>query len=154
MPGIVFGLGFLLMAVRTPIYGTLGIILIACIARFLPLASCLVAARLREINPDLEQIARTSGASWDQTIRHIVGPLLRRSLVAAWLLLFAFLIRELGTPVLLYGRGNETISVAMMVLSDRNVGFVAVLAIMQMAMLLLVFLIFTLSRANSTLRFS
>jgi iron(III) transport system permease protein len=154
MPGIVFGLGFLLMAVRTPIYGTLGIILIACIARFLPLASCLVAARLREINPDLEQIARTSGASWDQTIRHIVGPLLRRSLVGAWLLLFAFLIRELGTPVLLYARGNETISVAMMVLSDRNVGFVAVLAIMQMAMLLLVFLIFTLSRANSTLRFS
>jgi iron(III) transport system permease protein len=154
MPGIAIGLGFLLLTPRSPLYGTLGIILVACLALFLPVASRLVATRLLEIDPDLEQIARSSGANWNQTMKHIVGPLLRRPVVAAWLLLFAFFIRELGTPVMLYARGNETISVALMVLTDRNASYAAVLAIMQMAMLLLAFVIFTLSRANLNLRSS
>ena len=70
------------------------------------------------INPELEQSARTSGASWLQTMRHVVVPLLRPSLVAAWLMLFVIFIRELGATILLYAQGTETISVAMVVLSD------------------------------------
>jgi iron(III) transport system permease protein len=147
IPAIVLGLGFLVVAVRTPIYGTIGIVLIACVARIVPLVTGLVAARVQRNHPDLERMARTSGANRWQTMRHIIGPSLRRSLLASWLLLFALFIRELATPVLLYVPGNETIGVAMTVLIDRNPSYVAVLALIQMAILLLAFAIFTLSRA-------
>lgn len=148
VPGILFGLGFLILALRTPLYGTLAIILIAYIARFLPFATRDVAAGFLAIDPELEQIARTSGAGWKQTMIHIVLPLLRPSLVGSWLMLFVIFIRELGTTILLYTRWSETISVAMVELSDRSPAYVAALAVVQMIMLLLAFAIFALSRAS------
>ena len=45
-------------------------------------------------------------------------PLLMPALVAAWLMLFVIFIRELGATILLYAQGTETISVALVILSD------------------------------------
>ena len=66
IPGIILGLGFLIIAIRTPLYSTLTIILIAYIARFFPFATRTVSGMLLAINPELEQSARASGASWLQ----------------------------------------------------------------------------------------
>ena len=109
IPGIILGLGFLILALRTPLYSTLSIILIAYIARFLPFATRNVTAMFLAINPELEQSARSSGANWVQTMRHIVMPLLRPSLVASWLLLFVIFIRELGRddPALCAGHRRD-----------------------------------------------
>jgi iron(III) transport system permease protein len=148
IPGIILGLGFLILALRTPLYSTLSIILIAYIARFLPFATRNVTAMFMAINPELEQSARTSGATWNQTMRHIVLPLLRPSLVASWLMLFVIFIRELGATILLYAQGTETISVAMVVLSERSSGYVAALAVVQLILLLLAFAVFHFSRAS------
>lgn len=148
IPGIILGLGFLILALRTPLYSTLSIILIAYIARFLPFATRNVTAMFMAINPELEQSARTSGANWNQTMWHIVLPLLRPSLVASWLMLFVIFIRELGATILLYAQGTETISVAMVVLSERSSGYVAALAVVQLVLLLLAFAIFHFSRAS------
>jgi iron(III) transport system permease protein len=147
IPGIILGLGFLILALRTPLYSTLSIILIAYIARFLPFATRNVTAMFLAINPELEQSARTSGATWAQTMRHIVVPLLKPSLIASWLMLFVIFIRELGATILLYAQGTETISVAMVVLSERSSGYVAALAVVQLVMLLVAFTVFHLSRA-------
>ena len=100
------------------------------------------------INLELEQSARSSGASWSQTMRYIVVPLLKPSLVASWLMLFVIFIRELGATILLYAQGTETISVAMVVLSERSSGYVAALAVVQLVMLLLAFTVFNLSRTS------
>jgi iron(III) transport system permease protein len=148
IPGIILGLGFLILALRTPLYSTLSIILIAYIARFLPFAARNVTAMFMAINLELEQSARSSGASWSQTMRYIVVPLLKPSLVASWLMLFVIFIRELGATILLYAQGTETISVAMVVLSERSSGYVAALAVVQLVMLLLAFTVFNLSRAS------
>jgi iron(III) transport system permease protein len=148
IPGIILGLGFLILALRTPLYSTLSIILIAYIARFLPFATRNVTAMFMAINPELEQSARTSGATWNQTMRYIVLPLLRPSLVASWLMLFVIFIRELGATILLYAQGTETISVAMVVLSERSSGYVAALAVVQLILLLLAFAVFHFSRAS------
>ena len=67
IPGIILGLGFLILAISTPLYSTLTIILIAYIARFFPFATRTISAMLLAINPELEQSARASGASWLQT---------------------------------------------------------------------------------------
>ena len=148
IPGIILGLGFLIMAIRTPLYSTLTIILIAYIARFFPFATRTVTAMFLAINPELEQSARSSGASWLQTMRLIVLPLLKPSLVAAWLMLFVIFIRELGATILLYAQGTETISVAMVILSERSSGYVAALAVIQLVMLLAAFTLFRLTRTS------
>ena len=152
IPGIILGLGFLILGLRTPLYGTLAIILIAYIARFLPFAARGVTAMFLAISPELEQSARTSGATWRQTMRYIVLPLLKPSLVAAWLMLFVIFIRELGATILLYAQGTETISVAMVVLAERSSGYVAALAVVQLILLLLAFALFHISRASLSQR--
>jgi iron(III) transport system permease protein len=147
IPGIILGLGFLILAIRTPLYSTLTIILIAYIARFFPLATRGLSAMFLAINPELEQSARASGASWLQTMRYVMLPLLRPAIIAAWLMLFVIFIRELGATILLYAQGTETISVALVILSERSFGFVAALAVIQLIMLLCAFVLFRLSGA-------
>jgi iron(III) transport system permease protein len=148
IPGIILGLGFLILAIRTPLYSTLAIILIAYLARFLPFATRTVAAMLTTINPELEQSARASGATWLQAMRHVVAPLVLPAVVAAWLMLFVVFIRELGATILLYAQGTETISVALVILSERSTGFVAALAVIQLMLLLIAFSLFRATRAS------
>jgi iron(III) transport system permease protein len=148
IPGIILGLGFLILAIRTPLYSTLTIILIAYIARFFPLATRGLSAMFLAINPELEQSARASGASWWQTMRYVMLPLLRPAIIAAWLMLFVIFIRELGATILLYAQGTETISVALVILSERSFGFVAALAVIQLIILLFAFALFRASGAT------
>jgi iron(III) transport system permease protein len=148
IPGIILGLGFLILAIRTPLYSTLAIVLIAYVARFFPFATRTISAMFLAINPELEQSARASGASWAQTMRWVLLPLLRPAVIAAWLMLFVIFIRELGATILLYAQGTETISVALVLLADRSSGYVAALAMIQLAMLLLAFVTFRLTRAS------
>ena len=147
IPGIVLSLFFLIFAIRTPLYGTLAILLIAYLARFLPFATRTITAMLSAIHPELEESARANGASWGQTMRIILLPLLRPALIAAWIMLFIIFIRELGASILLYASGTETISIAMLLLSENSVGYVAALALIQLVLLLIGFSLFRLTRA-------
>ena len=148
IPGIILGLGILILLIRTPLYATLWIILIAYVARFLPLATRGISAMLLAIGGDLEESARASGASWAQTVRIIVLPLIKPALVAAWLMLFVIFIRELGATIVLYAQGTETISVAMVILGEQNFGHVAALAVLQTLMLAAAFMLFRLTRSS------
>ncbi|HWX47876.1 MAG TPA: iron ABC transporter permease [Roseomonas sp.] len=150
IPGIILGLGFLILAIRTPLYSTLTIVLIAYVARFFPFATRTVSAMFLAINPELEQSARASGASWGQSMRWVLLPLLKPAVIAAWLMLFVIFIRELGATILLYAQGTETISVALVLLADRSAGYVAALAMVQLVLLLLAFSLFRLTRTTVT----
>jgi iron(III) transport system permease protein len=149
IPGIVLSLFFLIFAIRTPLYGTLAILLIAYVARFFPFATRTISAMLSAIHPELEESARANGASWSQTMRHILLPLLRPALIAAWIMLFIIFIRELGASILLYASGTETISIAMLLLSENSVGYVAALALVQLVLLLGGFMLFRLTRVSA-----
>jgi iron(III) transport system permease protein len=148
IPGIILGLGFLIIAIRTPLYSTLTIILIAYIARFFPFATRTVSSMLLAINPELEQSARASGATWLQTMRYVLLPLLLPAMIAAWLLLFVIFIRELGATILLYAQGTETISVALVILSETGAANMTALAVIQLVMLIAAFVMFRLTRAS------
>jgi iron(III) transport system permease protein len=148
IPGIILSLGFLILAIRTPLYSTLTVILIAYVARFFPFATRTAAAMLATINPELEQSARASGANWLQTMRYVLVPLALPAIVAAWLMLFVVFVRELGATILLYAQGTETISVALVILSERSTGYVAALAVVQLALLLAAFSLFRVTRVS------
>jgi len=142
IPGIILALGILILLIRTPLYATLWIILIAYLARFFPFATRSISAMLLSLGADLEESARASGASWLQTMRAVVLPLIRPGIVAAWLMLFVIFIRELGATILLYAQGTETISVAMVILGEQTFGYVAALAVVQALMLGAAFMLF------------
>ena len=125
IPGIIFGLGILILLIRTPLYGTYWIILIAYVAHYFPFAMRSLGALLMSLSPELEQSARSCGATWWQTMRMVIIPLARPGLIA--------------TTILLYGQGTETISVAMLLLSEQNFLYVAALAIVQVGLLSLAF---------------
>lgn len=135
IPGIIFGLGILILLIRTPLYGTYWIILAAYVAHYFPFALRSIAAVLMSLSPELEQSARSSGATWSQTLRLVVIPLARPGLMATWLMVFIILVRELGSTILLYAQGTETISVAMLILSEQNFLYVAALAVIQVVLL-------------------
>ncbi len=149
MPGIIFGLGFLIMLIGTPLYATLWILLIAYVAHYFPLALRSMSAMFLSLGPELEHSARASGANWFQTMRYVVLPLMRPAMTASWLMLFIILVRELGSTILLYGQGTETISVVMVILSEQNFLYVAALAMVQVVFLLAGFI--ALSWSGSSL---
>jgi iron(III) transport system permease protein len=81
-------------------------------------------------------------------MRYVLLPLLRPALIASWLLLVVIFIRELGATILLYAQGTETISVALVILSERNFGYVSALAVIQLVLLLGAFALFRLTRTS------
>jgi len=152
LPAVVIGLGLLILFRPTPLFGTVCLVAIACVARFLPLLTGKMLEFWRGLDPALELAARASGATWRQTMRFIVLPLSRPWLPGAWILLFALFARELGAAILLYAPGGETISVALVLLTERDPGRLAALALLQMAILLAAFAAYHVSRAPDPLR--
>jgi iron(III) transport system permease protein len=120
LPGTVMAVGILLAFIRWPfaIYGTIWILLVAYVARFMPLATRSANATLRQIDPSLEEAARISGASRLGAMRHVLLPLARPGLVVAFLLVFIPALSELSATILLYTGGTETIAVAIYRLND------------------------------------
>ena len=78
-PGIVLAVGLLHAWISPPLvlYGTIWILYVAYLTRYLPLGVRAVSASLMQIHPELEESAAMSGAGWFQTFRLIVLPLLQ-----------------------------------------------------------------------------
>src|SRR5437764_14690169 len=86
-PGIVLGLAIMILYLYLPvgIYGTLWIMLIAYITRFMPYGLRYHTTSTLQIHKELEESAQMSGASWATTFRRIILPLLKPGLVAGWI---------------------------------------------------------------------
>ncbi len=91
------------------IYNTIWILLVAYIAAFLAFAVRAVSGALHNLDPSLEEAARSAGASPLRAFSSIVLPLVRSSLAAGWFLAFMPALTELTLSALLFSVGNETI---------------------------------------------
>ncbi len=141
LPGTVMAVGILLAFIRRPLvlYGTIWILLVAYVARFIPLAVRSANATLRQSDPALEEAARITGATWFQTIRLVLLPIARPGLMVAFLLVFIPALSELSATILLYTAGTETIAVAIFRLNDLGqLEVVAALAVFMLAVILAV----------------
>jgi iron(III) transport system permease protein len=113
IPGLVLGVAILFVYLRTslPIYGTLWILFIAYFTRYMPYGMRYASTSMYQLGRELEESATTSGASWWQTFRRIVIPLLFPGLLAGWVYIFVVSFRELGSSILLYSPGKEVLSI-------------------------------------------
>jgi iron(III) transport system permease protein len=144
LPGIVMAVALLQFWLTMPValYGTLAILLLAYVGRYIPLGVRAANASLRQIDPTLEESARVLGASWARTLREITLPLIRPGLFAGWLLVFVPVIQELSASILLFSSGTITLAVAVYNLYET--GFtepVAALAMVNMAIISLALLL-------------
>ena len=143
-PSTVLALGLLWAYVHVPlpIYGSLLILAIAYITRYTAIGLRTISGGIIQLSGEFEEASRMAGASWLQTMRRIVVPLLRPTLVAAWLILFLIFVRELGMSVLLVGIGNPVISVVMFdYFSNAELGALSALAVIVFVLVLTIVLI-------------
>lgn len=113
IPGLVLGLALSFVYLRSPIpiYGTLFILLIAYVTRFMPYGMRYAVTSMQQISSELEESAQVSGASWWQTFRRVLLPLLAPGLMAGWIYILVVSFRELSSSILLYSPGNEVLSI-------------------------------------------
>jgi iron(III) transport system permease protein len=136
MPAMVFALGLLWVYVQVPlpIYGTIGILLIAYATHYLPFGVRTTSAALQQLHPELEEAARVAGASWLGTMRRITLPLVQPAVLAAWVLLFVMAMQEVSSSILLYTSHSVVLSVAVFDLWENgNPSDVAALGFLQLA---------------------
>ena len=122
VPGIVLAIGFYAAYTRPPLllYGTAWILILAYTTRFLPIAFVNSNAAIRSINPELEEAVRTLGGSRLTAIRHVVLPVLKRSMAGAFILVFIPATRELSTAIFLYSTNTQVLSVLLFDKSDEG----------------------------------
>jgi len=112
-PGLVLGLSIMIfyLNVDVGVYGTMWIMFIAYVTRFMPYGLRYNTASMLQIHKELEESAAMSGASWVTTFYRVVLPLLKPGLVAGWIYVMIVSIRELSSSILLYSPGTEVLSI-------------------------------------------
>jgi iron(III) transport system permease protein len=112
-PGLVLGLAIMVCYLHLSIgvYGTLWIMLIAYVTRFMPYGMRYNATSMLALHKELEESATMSGASWGMTFWRVVLPLLKPGLIAGWIYVVIVSMRELSSSILLYSPGSEVLSI-------------------------------------------
>ncbi len=113
LPGLVMGLAIMVcyLTIGGGIYGTLWIMFIAYVTRFMPYGMRYNTTSMVQLHKELEESAAMSGASWFTSFRRIVLPLLKPGLLAGWIYIVIVSVRELSSSILLYSPGTEVISI-------------------------------------------
>jgi iron(III) transport system permease protein len=121
-PGIVMGIAILKMYLMLPlpVYGTLWILILAFIARYLPYGIRFSHSALLSVHKELEEGAMVSGASWFQMVRQVVVPLIMPALLAGWIYVFLITFKELSIALLLYSPGSQVVAVTIWELWDNG----------------------------------
>lgn len=143
-PGIVLGVALLwvYLVLPIPIYGTIWILVVAYMTRFMPYGIRACSSSVIQIHKELEEAAYTSGASWLHTFGRVVLPLLRPALLAGWIYIMIMSFKELSTSILLYSSESIVLSVLVFDLwGSGKIGAISALAMMMIAVLMLLVLI-------------
>lgn len=135
MPPAVFAIGTMAVWNRPTtqwLYGSPAILVLVLAARYAALGHRTVVAGVRSLAPSYGEAARASGASYWRTLLRVHWPLLAPSLAGAWLLVFAFCLRDIEAAALLYPPGGEPLTVRLFTLDANGPpAVVAGLAVIQ-----------------------
>ena len=147
VPSTVVGVGLIGLWNRPglpgDVYKSMAIIVIAYLARFVPVGALILAASVRQLSVSSEEASEVAGASWLRSFVRIVLPQIRTGLAAAWVVAFIFAFGELGATVLVAPPGESTLPVRVYTLiANAPSSQVASLALMQASIVLMPLLMF------------
>jgi iron(III) transport system permease protein len=104
----------MILAYGTVLRDTLGLILVAYLAKFWAIGHRQVAGSIDRLPPELSSAVRASGGGRLDVLRTVIVPGLAPALVAAWLVVFVLGLHELTMSSLLYGPGTATLAVVVL----------------------------------------
>jgi iron(III) transport system permease protein len=124
LPEVVLAVAAILAWIRPPLklYGTPGIIIVTYIAAGLPFVVRSIRGLLDSLEPELEEVAWTFGASVLTGFRRVVLPLIASGLKAGWLFTFLFALHEIPISTLLCAPGTETVGAVLFGLRNDTGG--------------------------------
>ena len=143
-PGTALAIGLLwtYVYVPLPIYGSLWILLIGYITRFLPYGLRTMTSTIIQLHDDLPQASMVCGAGFWMTFRRVLLPLLRPGFLAGWIILATIFLREFSTSIFLYSPGSEPLGPLLYHFDvDGNLGPMCSLAIIVSFICILLILI-------------
>jgi iron(III) transport system permease protein len=138
IPGLVIGVAYLWAWIGLPggLYGTIWILALAFIARFMPDTVKVLSTSFLQIHRELEEAAWICGKGLLGSIRTVILPLARPGVIAAMTLLFVLAIRELGSSLFLYTSNTMVMSVLLLdYYEGGNIGKTAAFSLVQTVLL-------------------
>lgn len=137
IPGIVFAVGLFAGYTRPPVilYGTIWILFVAYLTKFLPFAYMNTSTAVKSVHPELEEAARILGAGRLTTFGHVTAPLIRYGVIAGWFLVFIYSLRELSSSILLFT--NQTTVIAVTIFDLYETGAWSPLSAMGVVLLVI-----------------
>jgi iron(III) transport system permease protein len=113
VPGLVLGIAILWLHLTFNIglYGTIWLLMLAYITRFLPYGVRTVSGSLLQVHPEMEESAEVCGASRVRTFWVITLRLVLPGFFAGYLYLFIHYLRQLSIAVMLYTHKSTVLSV-------------------------------------------
>ena len=112
LPGIAVALALVFVGARigSPVYQSLGLLLVAYVIRFMPYGLASTRASLDAVSPRVEEAARSLGRRPLGATLAVVLPLARSGVLAGVALVFLSSIKELPATLLLKPIGFETLA--------------------------------------------
>jgi iron(III) transport system permease protein len=138
IPGLVVGVAYLWAWIGVPggLYGTIWILALAFIARFMPDTVKSLSTSFLQIHRELEEAAWVCGKGTLATIRTVMLPLAMPGVIASMTLLFVLAIRELGSSLFLYTSNTMVMSVLLLdYYEGGNIGKTAAFSLVQTVLL-------------------
>ena len=125
LPGVVLAIAMILLLIKLPftdatLYGTIWIIFLAYLARFMTVMFRPIQASIRQLDPVMNEAAQSVGANLFKRLRSIVLPLTAPSAAAGAILVFLTAFNELTVSALLWSSGTETLGVLIFNLDDSG----------------------------------
>ena len=149
VPGTVVALAFILVflpplpIVGVSIYATPAILLLAYVARFLPLVLGPVSAALGRLDPALDDAGRVCGVRLGRRLRGIAAPLAAPAAGAGMVLAALTAFNELTVSSLLWSAGTETVGVMVFAFQyEGNSGEASALSVLSILVVALLAVLF------------
>ncbi len=145
LPGVVLAIACILIFLKPipligwSLYGTVWIIFVAYLARFLTLALRPAIGGLAQIDRALEEAAQMCGARFGKRLSSIIFPLVAPLAAAGGILVYLTAVNELTVSALLWSAGAETLGVIVFALDEGGETVrAAAVSVLSVAMILVV----------------
>ena len=129
LPGPVIAVGILLTVAMlfNWLYGSILLLLMAYVVRFMPIAIQSQDSSISMVSRSMEDASRTLGAGTWKTFKNILLPLIRRGILAGWVVVFVDCMKELPATMMLRPLAFDTLAVRVWVEASESLWEMAAL---------------------------
>lgn len=112
VPAVVIGLSLMFFYIYfpLPIYGTIWVLIIGIVTKYLAFSSRTMISAQMQISGELEEASLVTGAGWFRTMKRVVIPLLTPAIINCFIWVAVHAMRELSVVIMLYSPKTVVLS--------------------------------------------